>query len=408
MLTSGSPSPVRICNGVATGVAGNNSPARQMRTGGYHSQFWTVHSRSNPQNLRIENPYQKRQQFAKDYSNNHILPLTPGTTQKVSQALFASFKSFEKEQQRLNIPRDYHSDLSMPHQLHMANNNNGNGQPYIPEGTYQMSDSIQTMAEMNGEAVIPVNHLYEDNSDYHNLENMQQQHANFYDHPEFYPILQENKYRPIPTKNISRAQYIHEVTGDNYYDHQPYQTVPSIKSECAWSTQEYGQDISAQESWSMNNEMRTNLHSASFRSLQTSPSDNTNTGSDGKPVIQAAALAGYSGSGPIQLWQFLLELLTDKSCQHFISWTGDGWEFKLSDPDEVARRWGVRKNKPKMNYEKLSRGLRYYYDKNIIHKTAGKRYVYRFVCDLQGLLGYSPEELFEACDIKPQKDKDDE
>ena len=41
---------------------------------------------------------------------------------------------------------------------------------------------------------------------------------------------------------------------------------------------------------------------------------------------------------------------------------------------KVAKRWGQRKNKPKMNYEKLSRGLRYYYDKNIIHKTAGKRY----------------------------------
>ena len=116
----------------------------------------------------------------------------------------------------------------------------------------------------------------------------------------------------------------------------------------------------------------------------------------------------FTGSGPIQLWQFLLELLTDKNCQHFISWTGDGWEFKLSDPDGVARRWGIRKNKPKMNYEKLSRGLRYYYDKNIIHKTAGKRYVYRFVCDLQTLLGHTPEELFEACDIKPQADKDDE
>ncbi len=115
-----------------------------------------------------------------------------------------------------------------------------------------------------------------------------------------------------------------------------------------------------------------------------------------------------SGSGPIQLWQFLLELLTDKNCQHFVSWTGDGWEFKLADPDEVARRWGIRKNKPKMNYEKLSRGLRYYYDKNIIHKTAGKRYVYRFVCDLQSLLGYTPEELFSACDLTPQKDKDDE
>ena len=46
----------------------------------------------------------------------------------------------------------------------------------------------------------------------------------------------------------------------------------------------------------------------------------------------------------------------------------------LVDPDEVARRWGRRKNKPKMNYEKLSRGLRYYYDKNIIEKTPGRRY----------------------------------
>ncbi|RXM28242.1 Protein C-ets-2 [Acipenser ruthenus] len=93
------------------------------------------------------------------------------------------------------------------------------------------------------------------------------------------------------------------------------------------------------------------------------------------------------------LWQFLLELLTDRTCQSFIRWTGDGWEFELTDPDEVARLWGLRKKKPKMNYEKLSRGLRYYYDKNIIHKTAGEHYVYRFVCDLQSLLGYQAQEL---------------
>lgn len=61
-----------------------------------------------------------------------------------------------------------------------------------------------------------------------------------------------------------------------------------------------------------------------------------------------------------------------------------------------------------MNYEKLSRGLRYYYDKNIIHKTAGKRYVYRFVCDLQTLLGYTPEELWRAYGLVPCRDKDDE
>ena len=40
-------------------------------------------------------------------------------------------------------------------------------------------------------------------------------------------------------------------------------------------------------------------------------------------------------TGPIQLWQFILELLSDKNCQHFISWTGDGWEYKMTDPDEV-------------------------------------------------------------------------
>ncbi|XP_044278173.1 ETS translocation variant 2 [Varanus komodoensis] len=100
-----------------------------------------------------------------------------------------------------------------------------------------------------------------------------------------------------------------------------------------------------------------------------------------------------TGSGPIQLWRFLLELLQDGSCQAFICWTGNDWEFKLCDPHEVARRWGKRKNKPRMTYEKLSRGLRYYYHKNIIHKTSGQRYVYRFVCDIHSLLGELAEKL---------------
>lgn len=70
-----------------------------------------------------------------------------------------------------------------------------------------------------------------------------------------------------------------------------------------------------------------------------------------------------------------------------------------SSCSQVALLWGRRKNKPKMNYEKLSRGLRYYYDKNIIRKTAGKRYVYRFVCNLQGLLGYEPGDLPAVLEI---------
>ena len=42
-----------------------------------------------------------------------------------------------------------------------------------------------------------------------------------------------------------------------------------------------------------------------------------------------------SHAGPVQLWQFLLELLSERSYQHIIAWTGNGWEFKLKDPDEV-------------------------------------------------------------------------
>lgn len=39
---------------------------------------------------------------------------------------------------------------------------------------------------------------------------------------------------------------------------------------------------------------------------------------------------------------------------------------------QVARRWGVQKNRPAMNYDKLSRSLRYYYEKGIMQKVAGK------------------------------------
>lgn len=81
----------------------------------------------------------------------------------------------------------------------------------------------------------------------------------------------------------------------------------------------------------------------------------------------------------ITLWQFLLELLMDKARQHLITWTGNEGEFKLLNAEEVARLWGLRKNKTNMNYDKLSRALRYYYDKNIIKKVMGQKFVYKFV-----------------------------
>lgn len=65
----------------------------------------------------------------------------------------------------------------------------------------------------------------------------------------------------------------------------------------------------------------------------------------------------------ITLWQFLLQLLLDQSHKHLICWTSTDGEFKLLKSEEVAKLWGLRKNKTNMNYDKLSRALRYYYDK---------------------------------------------
>ena len=90
------------------------------------------------------------------------------------------------------------------------------------------------------------------------------------------------------------------------------------------------------------------------------------------------------GTGQIQLWQFLLELLADSVNVSCIRWEGPNGEFTMMDPEEVARRWGKRKNRTNMNYDKMGRALRYYYDKLILTKVPGRRYTYKF--NLKGLL----------------------
>ncbi|XP_024858121.1 ETS domain-containing transcription factor ERF [Kryptolebias marmoratus] len=94
------------------------------------------------------------------------------------------------------------------------------------------------------------------------------------------------------------------------------------------------------------------------------------------------------GSRQIQLWHFILELLRKQEYNDVIAWQGDYGEFVIKDPDEVARLWGARKCKPQMNYDKLSRALRYYYNKRILHKTKGKRFTYKFNFNKLVLVNY--------------------
>lgn len=87
------------------------------------------------------------------------------------------------------------------------------------------------------------------------------------------------------------------------------------------------------------------------------------------------------GGTHIHLWQFLKELLHQPqlygSC---IRWLDrPKGVFKIEDSVRVARLWGKRKNRPAMNYDKLSRSIRQYYKKGIMKKTErSQRLVYQF------------------------------
>ncbi|KAF7666991.1 hypothetical protein LDENG_00084360 [Lucifuga dentata] len=87
-------------------------------------------------------------------------------------------------------------------------------------------------------------------------------------------------------------------------------------------------------------------------------------------------------SQPIHLWQFLRELLLKPhNYSRCIRWINkEKGIFKIEDSAHVARLWGIRKNRPAMNYDKLSRSIRQYYKKGIIRKPdVSRRLVYQFV-----------------------------
>lgn len=84
------------------------------------------------------------------------------------------------------------------------------------------------------------------------------------------------------------------------------------------------------------------------------------------------------------LWDFLQQLLNDPSQRYnnYICWKNrDIGIFKIVDPAGLARLWGIQKNHLSMNYDKMSRALRYYYRVNILRKVQGERHCYQFLCN---------------------------
>lgn len=226
----------------------------------------------------------------------------------------------------------------------------------------------------------PTSSVYDDQQQ--EYQSLQQSSPYLESSPEFYAGLSEPKYMP-PTHAYkgsgnngiySRVPRYGSGSGDNYNEFTSYETgqqfqqVPSsAASSSASSNQQTGSgewNISPHHSHhpefhpahhhsTLGHSHHGHHHQQNFMSplnldkqllnnysmLQNNNNNNGLNGSLCGTLLPAGLSANgqpcFTGSGPIQLWQFLLELLTDKSCQSFISWTGDGWEFKLTDPDEV-------------------------------------------------------------------------
>ncbi|KAL1129607.1 hypothetical protein AAG570_012552 [Ranatra chinensis] len=82
------------------------------------------------------------------------------------------------------------------------------------------------------------------------------------------------------------------------------------------------------------------------------------------------------------LWDFLQQLLNDPMQRYtsYIAWKNrEAGVFKIVDPPGLAKLWGIQKNHLSMNYDKMSRALRYYYRVNILRKVQGERHCYQFL-----------------------------
>ena len=72
----------------------------------------------------------------------------------------------------------------------------------------------------------------------------------------------------------------------------------------------------------------------------------------------------------VYLWEFLLEVLEDQELDLFCYWIDKPRrEFCVKDPEEIAKLWGIMKQRPLMDKKKLLRAIRYYYHSQLITKV---------------------------------------
>ncbi|XP_031569541.1 uncharacterized protein LOC116304034 isoform X2 [Actinia tenebrosa] len=110
-------------------------------------------------------------------------------------------------------------------------------------------------------------------------------------------------------------------------------------------------------------------------------------GEDGTDILKSPSAVKKPGrrkqTRSLHLWEFLKELLeNEETCPRYITWISrEEGVFRLVNSGAVAKLWGQRKNRRNMNYEKMSRALRYYYERHILERVPGQRLIYKFAPD---------------------------
>ena len=80
------------------------------------------------------------------------------------------------------------------------------------------------------------------------------------------------------------------------------------------------------------------------------------------------------------LWKFMLDLLVDEEHNPAtVTWVDkDSMIFKVTNTKVLGALWGEEKKNPTMDFDKLSRAIRFYYGKNVFQPVTNKRLNYKF------------------------------
>lgn len=85
----------------------------------------------------------------------------------------------------------------------------------------------------------------------------------------------------------------------------------------------------------------------------------------------------------VQLWEFVLRVLKNPLYNNILSWENQHEGiFHIHDPQALAELWGKHRNHEGMNYDKMSRAMRYYYRRGILEPVR-ERLTYKFALRLR-------------------------